>query len=51
MSSIAASIGAFGTLLENIQANAALLLFLLAIAALAVVGMALWVIHSMVSKK
>lgn len=51
MSSIAAAIGAFGTLLESIQANAALLLFLLAIAALVVVGMALWVIHSMVSKK
>ncbi len=51
MSSIAAAIGAFGTLLESIQANAALLLFLLAIAAFVVVGMALWVVHSTVSKK
>lgn len=51
MSSIPTVLNAFRSFLELIQNNSALLIFVLAIAAFAVVWMALKVAHAAVSKK
>lgn len=51
MNSIPSALSAFRGVLELIQNNSALLLFILAIAAFAVIWMALKVAHAAVSKK